>query len=263
MKKYLFIFKSEVMTNLQYIFNLVSHFFAFFVMVFIFMNLWNYMYDDPSELINGYTKNQMIWYVIITEMMWFIVGGRKACQKIAGEVKAGSIAYSMNKPYNYVLYHLISHMGTMFIKGIAYAFLAIGVGFLFMGEIPQMSFLSVLAFILVVILAIIINTLFVIFIGLFSFIIEDSGPMYWLYSKFLLVFGTLFPIEFFPGVLQKILRYSPIYALNYGPGRLFVNFSWSDFVPILIAQIIYVAIAYILCELVYRKGVRRLNVNGG
>ena len=99
MKKYLFIFKSEVMTNLQYIFNLVSHFFAFFVMVFIFMNLWNYMYDDPSELINGYTKNQMIWYVIITEMMWFIVGGRKACQKIAGEVKAGSIAYSMNKPY--------------------------------------------------------------------------------------------------------------------------------------------------------------------
>ena len=120
MKKYLFIFKSAVMTNLQYVFNLVSHFFAFFVMIFIFMNLWNYMYDDPSELINGYTKNQMIWYVIITEMMWFIVGGRKACQKIAGEVKAGSIAYSMNKPYNYVLYHLISHMGTMFIKGIAY-----------------------------------------------------------------------------------------------------------------------------------------------
>ena len=263
MKKYLVTFKLEIMTSLQYIFNVVSHLLVFFVMLFIFMNLWNYMYDDPAELINGYTKNQMIWYVIVTEVIWFIVGGRRVCYKIAEVVKSGSIAYAMNKPYNYVLYVLTSHMGSVFIKGFIYICMGIVIGLAFMGEIPAFTVLSALAVLLVIVLSIVINTLFAIFIGLFSFIIEDSGPMYWLYSKFMLVFGTLFPIEFFPQGLQAVLKYSPIYAMNYGPAKLFVQFSWTEFVPILIAQICYIAIAYGLCALVYKKGVRRLNVNGG
>ena len=35
MRKYLFIFKSEIMTNLQYVFNLFVGFIGYFVMLFI------------------------------------------------------------------------------------------------------------------------------------------------------------------------------------------------------------------------------------
>ena len=61
MRKYLFILKSELMSNLQYIFNIVTGTIGFIVVIYIFLNIWNYIYSDPNEIINGYTKNQMIW----------------------------------------------------------------------------------------------------------------------------------------------------------------------------------------------------------
>ena len=67
MKKYLFIFKIEIMSNLQYLFNIFIGFIGYFFMLFIFLNLWKYIYSDPSEVINGYTMSQMVWYIIITE----------------------------------------------------------------------------------------------------------------------------------------------------------------------------------------------------
>ncbi len=263
MRKYLFIFKSELMTNLQYIFNVLTNVMAYFVIIFIYINLWNYIYDDPTQLINGYSKAQMIWYVIFTEIIYFSLGGRRACIKLAEEVKSGRIAYTINKPYNYVLYSLFSHMGNVFIKSIVFLIVGLLMGAIFIGEFPVLSFVNVLALLVIFYIALIVNTLFIIVIGLFSFIIEDSVPMYWLYSKFTLICGALFPIEFFPEKVQKILQFSPVSAINYGPAKLFVSFSWEQLIPILISQIAYMLIAYLLCMLVYRKGVKRLNVNGG
>ncbi len=263
MKKYLFIFKSEVMTSLQYIFNIISGFIGYFILIFIFVNLWNYMYSDPNELINGYTMHQMIWYVIITEIIWGVVGGRKACRKVSEDVKGGNIAYNINKPYNYVGYVLASNLGASLLKAVMYIVVGITLGCIFIGKIPQLNIFNILAVLLIGVLAVIISLLFTIFIGLFSFIIEDSGPFYWVYSKIILVLGTIFPIEYFPTFLQPILKFSPIYVVSYGPAKLFVDFSWSGFVSVFIAQILYLIFAWIICSLIYRKGVKNLNVNGG
>ena len=100
-------------------------------------------------------------------------------------------------------------------------------------------------------------------IGLFSFYIEDSHPFYWLYSKVILVLGTLLPLEYFPTFIQGILKYLPSYVVAYGPAKLFVDFSSLDAIKILGAQIIYLIISYLLCTFIYKKGVRKLNVNGG
>ena len=105
MRKYIFIFKSEIMSNLQYIFNIVTGFIGCFIMLFIFLNLWQYIYADPNELINGYNMNQMMWYVTITEVLWSIIGGRNLCKKISNDVRSGNIAYNINKPYNYSQYY--------------------------------------------------------------------------------------------------------------------------------------------------------------
>ena len=123
MKKYLFIFKSELMSEFQYIFNLATGFISFSIVMFVFLNLWKYIYSDPNEVINGFTMNQMIWYVIITEILWMSLGGRKLCRKICDDVRSGNIAYNINKPYNYILYSLSNHLGNVFIKFIVYIIL--------------------------------------------------------------------------------------------------------------------------------------------
>lgn len=263
MKRYLFIYKSELMGSLQYVSNILFSFIGYFVLLFVFFHLWNYLYSDPSELIHGYSMEQTVWYVIITEILWGLLGGRKLCRKISDDVRGGNIAYNINKPYDYIGYSLSGHLGTATIKAIIYTFLGICLGFIFLGRAPSHTIVTVFFVIITGILATVISCLIIIMIGLFSFIIEDSNPFYWLYSKLILILGTLFPIEFFPVVIQPILMYSPIYAVSYGPAKLFVDFSWSGCFQVLITQLFYVVISYVLCKLVYQKGVRKLNVNGG
>lgn len=263
MKKYLYILKSEIMSNLQYVFNIILGFIGYLIMIFILLNLWKYIYSDPSELINGYNMNQMIWYIIITELLWGSISGRKLCRKISDDVKNGNIAYNINKPYNYIGYALSNHLGDVIVKLFIYTILAMIMGYIFLGGFPNLTMFSILATIISAFLATIVSSLFVIFIGLFSFIIEDSGPFYWVYAKFILIIGTIFPIEFFPKSIQPIINYSPIYAISYGPAKLFVDFSLNTFLSVLISQIIYIFIGWLICSLLYKKGVRNLNVNGG
>jgi len=263
MKKYLYILKTEVMSNLQYVFNILAGFIGYFLMLFILICLWKYLYSDPSELINGYSMNQMIWYVIITEILWSVQSGKKLCQKIIDDVKLGNIAYNINKPYNYIGYVLSSHLGTVFIKSIIYISLSMVIGYIFVGGFPNLNIIGILAVLLVGLLSTIINSLLVIAVGLLSFFIEDANPFYWLYSKLILVVGTIFPIEYFPKLIQKFLKFSPVFVICYGPAKLFVDFSYTNFLIILIAQIIYIGLSYGLCKLMYNKGVKNLNVNGG
>ena len=100
-------------------------------------------------------------------------------------------------------------------------------------------------------------------ISIFSFWIEDSTPFHWVYDKLILVLGTLFPIEMFPKVLQPIMKFTPIYVVTYGPAKLIIDFNMQNFIHILVAQIIYLVITISLVVILYEKGVKKLNVNGG
>ena len=133
MKKYVFIFKSEFMSSLQYILNVIFGFIGYAVILFVFFQLWEYLYSDPNELINGYTMSEMVWYVIITEILWSSLGGRKLCTKICNDIKSGNIAYNICKPYSYIGYVVSSHLGSIAVKTAIYFLLGMIMGFFFLG----------------------------------------------------------------------------------------------------------------------------------
>ena len=251
------------MSTMQYVFNILFKLIGFIILIYIFMNLWTYIYDDSSKLINGYTKSQMIWYVIITEIIWGAIDEKKYCRRISGDVRCGNIAYMINKPYSYIGYAISSHLGETTVKTIIAIIVGFAMGIIFLKEFPSLSIPAIIIVVISGILAVLINSLLITFIGLISFIIEDSNPIFWLYSKMILVLGTLFPVEFFPGIFAQIIRYSPIYVTCYGPAKLFVDFSYTNAIEILISQLLYLEIACVMCYCLYRKGVKKLNVTGG
>ena len=263
MRKYVHIYKSELMSTLQYMLNILFRLVNFVLLIYIFMNLWNYIYDDPQELINGYSKTQMIWYVIITEIIWGATDGRRYCRRIVNDVRGGNIAYMINKPYSYIGYAVSSHLGETTIKTLIAIIVGFAFGMIFLKNFPALSIPAIIIVILSSLFAVLINSLLVTFIGLISFVIEDSNPIFWLYSKMILILGVLFPIEYFPGILSQIMRYSPIYVTCYGPAKLFVDFNYSSAITILFYQVIYLFISWALCYLMYKKGVKKLNVTGG
>ena len=230
MRKYLNVYKATLINELQYVKDIIFGFLSFIIMIFVFLQLWNYMYDDPSSLIGGLCKSQMIWYVIITEMIWFGTRNKTLTNGISDDIKSGSIAYTLNKPYSYAIYVMVKNLPLI---------------------IP------------VFILSFIINACIRITISLLSFYIEDATPFHWLYDKIILIIGTIFPIELFPKFLQPILKLTPIYVVNYGPSKLVVDFSINSFFTIILSQIIYLIVVIFLLVLVYKRGVKKLNVNGG
>lgn len=126
MRKYLFVFKTTLMESLQYVMNILMGYLMFFVVLFVFLNLWQYVYSDPEQLINGYSMNQMIWYVVLTEIVWFGTRNNQVTSQISNDIKSGSIAYVINKPYHYILYMITRNLGEIVIK----FFLYLGAGLL-------------------------------------------------------------------------------------------------------------------------------------
>lgn len=100
-------------------------------------------------------------------------------------------------------------------------------------------------------------------ISILSFWIEDSTPFHWVYDKMILVIGTVFPIEMFPEFIRPIIKCTPIFVVTYGPAKLLIDFSIGNFIQIFIAQILYLVISIFIVETLYKKGVKKLNVNGG
>lgn len=262
-RKYAVIYRSVLMENLQYAANVAMGFFTYFVFIYIYIKLWGYMYRSPGELIAGYTKEQMIWYVMMTEMLIFGSDGAFVARTVAGDIRGGNIAYLMNKPYHYTLYILTRYTGEWSIRLPMYAVLAAVMGTVMVGPLSGFRLKAFPAMAVCVILGLTINAVFKLCISLFSFWIEDATPFQWLYDKMILVVGVLFPVEIFPRALQPLLKMTPIYTVCYGPAKLIVDFSPEKCLEVLAAQMLYLAAGFGLMLLIYRKGVKKLYVNGG
>lgn len=262
-RKYGVIYKSVLLENLQYAANVALGFFAYFVFIYIYIKLWGYMYRSPEELIAGYTKEQMIWYVMMTEMLYFGANAGVVAGEVARDIRGGNIAYLMNKPYHYTLYILARYTGEWSVRMPMYAVFAVLIGAVLVGSLPHFQWIAVPAMILCAVLGITINAVFKLCISLFSFWIEDTTPFQWIYNKLILVVGILFPVEIFPQALHPLLKLTPIYTVCYGPAKLIVDFSLEKCAEILLAQAVYLATGGGLMFLIYRKGVKKLYVNGG
>ncbi len=262
-RKYTVIYKSVLLENLQYVANVALGFLTYFVFIYIYIRLWGYMYRTPKELIAGYTKEQMIWYVMMTEMLYFGSNANVVAGEVARDIRGGNIAYLMNKPYHYTLYILAKYTGEWSVRMPMYAVFAVLIGAVLVGPLPHFQWITVPVMVLCAILGITINAVFKLCISLFSFWIEDTTPFQWIYNKLILVVGILFPVEIFPQALQPLLKLTPIYTVCYGPAKLVVDFSLEKCAEILAAQAVYLGVGVGLMFLIYRKGGKRLYVNGG
>lgn len=263
MKKYLYIYKTTLIESLQYVSDFFLSFITFALVIWVFLNLWLYIYSDTSNLISGYSINQTIWYVIITELFWFGIRNKNLIGQISDDIKTGTIAYHMNKPYNYLGFALVNHLGKITIKFFVYLLVGIVLGLILVGPLPGFRIEHIPFFLIISFVAIVVDALIRIMFGVLSFWIEDSQPIVWIYEKMILVLGITFPLEMFPLWLQGIIKYSPVLATTYGPAKTFVGYNFDNFIFILIIQLIYIVINVVIIYILYKKGVKRLNANGG
>lgn len=262
LRKYIDISKVSMSSNLAYIWSfLTKNLFLAFI-IFVFLMLWKNIYSQKSGDIGGLSLNQMIWYLIFTEII--VLSRTNIHSDINNDIKNGNIAYLLNKPYNYILYCFSTSIGEMVIRLLANGIIGVLVGFLYVGSLKTFSIYTLPFLMLSMFLGSIINLLIYITLALSSFWLEENACFFWIYSKLVFTLGgMLIPLEFFPSWLKSICNYLPFAYVTYAPAKLGVDFSFSSFITTITIQLMYLLFFFLLALTVYRKGAKNLNVNGG
>ena len=260
MKKYIQIGKINFLNNIQYF----SEFFfkAIFILLilFIFINIWKTIYSG-SVAIEGFTIAMMIWYLLMTESI--VTSASPVVKDVNREIQSGEIAYQLNKPYNYVFYHLAKSFSSRII-GFFITFLIGAVLIYFMVGGISLSWITLPLLIITIILALILDFFMMMSIALLAFWFEDTNSFRWIYDKILFTIGgMLVPIEIFPKWLANISNVLPFSFVAYHPAKLFVNFDLSNFLKVSGIQVVYIIIFLSIALILYKVGARRVNINGG
>jgi len=261
MKKYHAIFKINLLNNLAYPAELVTRSALILLFMWIFFQLWSITFTAAgSDNISGLSLHDTMWYLLFAEILE--LGRPRLARVISEQVKDGSIAYLLNKPYNFLLYQLSSglgeslpRMGLLFILGGALVWTMAG-------PPPDLVNWPLALFALAGawLLHFCINAL----IGLSAFAVEEVAPLEWIYQKLVFILGgMLVPLDFYPAWLQTIAKSLPFAYMMYGPARLFVRSDLQFFIQIIAGQILWLAMLGSLLGLVFSRGMKRLAINGG
>ncbi len=240
----------------------------------VFMALWTTAFSVSGRAdLEGYRLAEMVWYLAMTETI--TLSSSRVFVEISEAVKAGSLAYALARPMSYPFFQVANSLGNSaprFALNLLTAAAVVGLG---MRQVPVLassaplgkgagSLPGLAAFLGMAALALLLDALIAVLIGLLAFWIEEVTPVFWIYQKLLFTVGGLFlPLEMFPDWLRRVSAWLPFQFITYVPARAFVAFEPGFVLRAVAGQVTYVAILAALVVLVWRRAQRRLVVHGG
>lgn len=260
--KYIAITETNLQNQLVYLWDFVWRSTFMVLIMFIFIRLWSTTYESQGTgRIAGLSLSDTAWYLVLAETV--VLGNIRFADQVAQEVRDGSLAYTLGRPYNYLLYHLANGLGDAMIRASLTFAAGATVVWLILGP-PPIRITQLPAVLLVLLLAYLLDFCVHGIIALSAFVTEDITAFQLIYHKITFILGgLLLPVDFLPSWLQKIANILPFRLVAYAPGRLFVGFDRSLFWELLRAQLLWIAMAAAALALMFRWGTRRVSVNGG
>lgn len=259
--KYWAILRTQLQNSFAYPLDLLARSVTILVFLWVFVNLWRVTYGAMgSERIAGLSLTDTMWYLLMAEAV--MLSKRDLSKDISDQVKDGSVAYLLNKPFNFILYHFAAGLGDSLLVFVTNALLGGALVWWLVG--PPPGIVGWAAAVLAALLALILDFCISALIGLAAFVAEEVSAFRWIYQKLLLVLGgLLIPLDFFPDWLQNVSRALPFAWIVYGPARLFVDPSVERLADVLLHQMGWLLGMGITVALFYRWVVRQLTINGG
>ncbi|HUF37870.1 MAG TPA: ABC-2 family transporter protein [Anaerolineales bacterium] len=258
---YIAIFRTQLINSMAYPADLFSRSFMMLIFMWVFFQLWQATYLSTGQnVIAGLTLADTLWYLMVAETV--LLSKPRLGQEIATQVKDGSVAYLLNKPYNFLLYQLSVSLGESLMRMAVNLVFGGALVWLLVGPPPHPAALPLT--LLAILLAWTLDFCIVALIGLLAFVLEDVSAFEWIYSKLVLVLGgVLIPLDFFPEWLRSFALSLPFAYTTYAPARMFIDPSIGNVLPLLGGQLAWLALFALILSFVFARGMRRLAINGG
>ena len=260
--RYLFVGRIAARQQWVYRAELLTRAVSMVLFMGVFIALWSTAYSvSGREELAGYSLAQIIWYLGMAETI--TLSTSRIFIEIGEAVRSGDLAYTLIRPLRYPFFQVANSLGNSaprFALNLLTAAVVVLVG---TGQVVG-SWPGLLAFLGMALLALVLDALFAVLIGLSAFWMEETMPLYLIYQKLLFSVGGLFlPLEVFPGWLERAARWLPFQLITYAPARAFVAFDAGEVGAAVLGQLLYIVLLSGVVMLVWAFARRRMVVHGG
>ena len=180
-------------------------------------------------------------------------------------IQGGTIISLLSKPVSIPLYYFSKGFGIITSKAMTETVLLLIVSVLFFHPIVLPNFVNFGFFLVSFGLSLVLYLLITLSVGFLTFFIGDNSSIMTVF--FLLrsiCSGSLFPLDFFPQVLQRLAKLFPFHLMIDKPFKIFLGLmETSEIVKTLLCQVGWIIGLYVVMKIIFRLGVRRYHSIGG
>lgn len=262
-RAYLEFIRLRFMTMLAYRVNYYSGILIYLVNIGAQYFLWRAIYTGSPKLA-GMDMTQMTTYVAVAWMaraFYF----NNLDREIADEIRDGSVALQLIRPYPYLLVKMMQGLGEGLFRLLFFSVPGMAaVGLLFPVRLPHEP-AAWLVFLLMLLFSFLINSQINILTGLFAFFVENNEGMMRMKRVMVDLFsGLIIPVSFFPGWAEAVLKVLPFQAITYLPVAVFAGKTGGIGAGnVLAVQLFWFVLLILPIWLLWLKARRRLFVQGG
>ncbi len=225
----------------------------------IFAHLWK-IAAAKTGVVN-LNPEQLLWYIAFNE--WVLISIPETQEEVEEDLRSGRLAYLLPRPVSYLGATLAEGLGTLCVNLLVLGAVTFSFTWWQVGSLP----FPPLGLIIVAVLGLLAGLLALIFqmlIGISAFWLQEVSPFYWIWEKLLFMFGGLMlPLTVYPQWMQTVAYFTPFPAILGERSALALDFN-PFAVAGLFGSLIGWGILGVIClSVLYRKGLRILNIEGG
>lgn len=251
-------FKNNMVYRFEYVMGIINTVLNFLV----YWCIYKALYSGATE-VDGITFSMVTTNFVIS--LGLISAFSKNEMFLQDKIKQGTIANEFLKPVNFKLRMMFEDLGDGFFKVIFNFLPAVIIAMLFTKLEPPAGIFNFLLCIVSAVLGYLV-------LWHISFIIQTLA--FWLFNVWGLVTiknvivnilsGALLPLWFMPEPILNIIKFTPFDSIFFTPVQLYLGqLKGYEIIMNFGRQLLWTGILYAVGELLWRKGIKRLVVQGG
>ncbi|CAG7635874.1 ABC transporter permease [Paenibacillus allorhizosphaerae] len=266
MKLYLAFMTNEFQSNLAYKTDVFLKMFGRVMGLFVQIALWTALYHSTDSATTGMGQislNDMINYVVISTCISVFVNN-DTIFRIGDKIRSGDIGLQLMKPISLQTCMLFQAMGTSASRIFFELTPLVVIAAIFYPlHIPPVHLL--LLFAVALINGFVINFLLAYILGMVGFWYLNIYHLSRLLSDVIKVFsGVWIPLWFFPQILTHVSAFLPFRLIYFSPISIYLGKTeWSGALLLIVQQFMWIGILLLVSELVWRRGISKLVIQGG
>lgn len=232
------------------------------VEIIVYIFVWQAIYNQTGNA-GGFTISQMItYYILATAFSSIATWGIN--EIMAHSIRNGHINKELLNPISYFQYYFGMNLGELAfatIVGVATFILCV----IFWELALPTNLLDFVLCIIVILLGVPITFFIQMIVGTVGFYTNSIWGMQILRKAIIKIFsGIIAPISLFPIWFQDLSKVLPFKELIYTPINIWLGqVSYNEILFVIVKQIIWGFILYIVAKLFFNHAVKNLTINGG